>query len=61
MRPLGHIAGVGAAVVLALSNMIAVPLAVVIGRSYDGTVLPLVGGFIVLGTVAAAVMLWADS
>jgi DHA1 family bicyclomycin/chloramphenicol resistance-like MFS transporter len=60
MEPLGHIAGVGAAVVLGLSNLIAVPFAIVIGRSYDGTLIPLVIGFLVLGTSAAAVTGWAD-
>jgi DHA1 family bicyclomycin/chloramphenicol resistance-like MFS transporter len=59
MEPLGHIAGVGAAVVLGLSNLIAVPFATVIGRCYDGTLIPLVIGFLVLGTISAAVTRWA--
>lgn len=60
MKPLGHIAGVGAAVLLGLSNMITVPLAIAIGRSYDGSVIPLVAGFLILGTVAATAAIWAD-
>ena len=61
MQPLGHIAGVGAAVVGALSNLISVPLGIVIGRSFDGTTLPLVWGFVVLSILSAVVMHWADA
>lgn len=60
MEPLGHIAGVGAAVVGSLSTFVAVPLAIIIGRSYDGTTLPLISGFVILSTLAAAVMRWAE-
>jgi DHA1 family bicyclomycin/chloramphenicol resistance-like MFS transporter len=61
MEPLGHIAGVGAAVVGSLSTFVSVPLAIVIGRSYDGTTLPLVGGFAILSILTAFVMRWADN
>ena len=60
MEPLAHIAGVGAAIVSSLSNLIAVLLGTLIGRSYDGTTLPLAAGFAVLSIAAAAVMHWAD-
>jgi MFS transporter, DHA1 family, multidrug resistance protein len=61
MEPLGHIAGIGAALVGSLSTFLSVPLAVVIGRCYDGTTLPLVGGFAILSILTAFVMRWADS
>ena len=60
MEPLGHIAGVGAAVVGALSTFICVPLGIVIGRSYDGTVLPLIIGFALFGALTLAVIVWAE-
>ena len=60
MEPLGHIAGVGAAVVGSLSTFIAVPLGTVIGQGYNGTVLPLVGGFAVLSALSMGVMRWAE-
>jgi DHA1 family bicyclomycin/chloramphenicol resistance-like MFS transporter len=60
MEPLGHIAGVGASVVGSLTTFISLLLGTLIGRSYDGTVLPLVGGFAVLGLAALAVMRWAE-
>ncbi|HSN77896.1 MAG TPA: multidrug effflux MFS transporter [Anaerolineae bacterium] len=60
MEPLGHIAGVGAAVVGSLSTFLAIPLGVVIGQAYNGTVTPLVVGFAVLGLGALALMRWAE-
>ena len=59
MEPLGHIAGVGAAVVGSLSTLMSVPLGIMIGQSYNGTVLPLVGGFAILGLAAVVAIRWA--
>ena len=52
MGPLGHIAGVGAAVVGSLSTLIAVPVGILIGQCYNETVLPLTGGFALFSTVS---------
>jgi MFS transporter, DHA1 family, multidrug resistance protein len=60
MEPLGHIAGVAASVVGSLTTFISLLLGTLIGRSYNGTVLPLVGGFAILGLAAIAVMRWAE-
>lgn len=60
MEPLGHIAGVGAAVVGSLQTVIAVALGALIGQAYDGSVLPLVGGFALLGLVSIAIMIWTE-
>jgi DHA1 family bicyclomycin/chloramphenicol resistance-like MFS transporter len=60
MEPLGHIAGVAASVVGSLTTFISLLLGTLIGRSYDGTVLPLVGGFAILALAAMAVMCWAE-
>jgi DHA1 family bicyclomycin/chloramphenicol resistance-like MFS transporter len=60
MEPLGHIAGVGAAVVGSLSTFISVPLGTLIGQSYDNTILPLVGGFAFLSTLSMVIMRWAE-
>lgn len=61
MEPLGHIAGVGAAVVGSLSTFLSAILGGMIGQSYNGTVLPLVGGFALLSLLSLLVMLWAES
>lgn len=60
MQPLGHIAGVGAAVIGSLATFISVPLGTLIGQSYNGTILPLVGGFAILSVTAVVVMRWAE-
>jgi DHA1 family bicyclomycin/chloramphenicol resistance-like MFS transporter len=60
MEPLGHIAGMGAAVVGSLSTFISLLLGTLIGQSYNGTILPLVGGFALLSTTAIVVMRWVN-
>jgi MFS transporter, DHA1 family, multidrug resistance protein len=60
MEPLGHLAGVGAAVVGSLSTLIATPLGTVIGQSYNGTVLPLIMGLGVLALFSIFVVEWAE-
>lgn len=61
MEPLGHIAGIGAAVVGALSMVISIAGGTAMGQAYDGTVLPLVGGFGLFGLAGLATMRWAES
>ncbi len=56
MKPLGHIAGSGAALVGSFSILISVPLGILIGQAYNGTVLPLVCGFAFLGSISAVVI-----
>ncbi len=58
MQPLGHIAGVGAAVVGSVATLVSIPLGVFIGHSYNGGVLPLTLGFAVLTLLARLIMLW---
>ncbi len=60
MEPLGHIAGMGAAVIGSLTSLIASPLSIIIGRYYNGTTLPLAWGFVILGVFTIIAMHWAD-
>jgi DHA1 family bicyclomycin/chloramphenicol resistance-like MFS transporter len=57
LEDLGHIAGLAAAVVGALSTVGAVLIAVPVGLSYDGTPVPLVGGVAICSTLAFLLML----
>ncbi|MCA9994770.1 MAG: multidrug effflux MFS transporter [Anaerolineales bacterium] len=61
MEPLGHIAGVGAAVVGSLSTLISTILGTIVGQNFNGTILPLVGGFALLGLLSLAVTRWAEA
>lgn len=60
MEPMEKHAGLGASVVGSLSTFISIPLGTLIGQSYNGTVMPLVSGFLVLGVVGYLVMLWTE-
>lgn len=61
MEPLGHIAGIGAAVVGSLSTFISVPPGIIVGRLYDGNILPLVAGFAILSVLAGFVFRYASA
>lgn len=57
IRPLGHIAGIGAAINGVLSTVIAVPIANYIGGFVTDSVLPLFIGFTVFGFLSLLVFL----
>ncbi len=59
MEPLGHIAGIGSTIVGALSTFVSVPFGIWIGLSFDGTVAPLIFGFVVLGILTFGAVFWA--
>lgn len=60
MEPLGHIAGLGSAVVGSVSTLMSVILGIVVADAYDGTVLPLVAGFSVLSILGLITMYWTE-
>ncbi|MCP5096668.1 MAG: multidrug effflux MFS transporter [Chloroflexi bacterium] len=60
MEPLGHIAGIGSAIVGSLSTLISVLLGTVIGQSYNGTILPLVAGLVIMVGLSMGVVRWAE-
>ena len=60
MEPVGHMAGLGAAIIGAFSTIISLPLGWAIGAAFDGTVIPLVSGFAGLGILSLAVMWWTE-
>jgi DHA1 family bicyclomycin/chloramphenicol resistance-like MFS transporter len=61
MEPLGHLAGIGSAIVGSLSTLISMPLGTIIGQSYNGTVLPLIVGLGILSALALAVVRWVEA
>lgn len=61
MRPLGHIAGIGAAVVGSLSTFLSTALGTFVGQSYNGTVIPLILGLGLLSGLSLLVVRWADA
>jgi DHA1 family bicyclomycin/chloramphenicol resistance-like MFS transporter len=61
MEPLGHIAGLGAAVIGSLSTLISVLFGIVLAEAYDGTVIPMVAGFALLGLGALLIQHWTEA
>ena len=60
MEPVGHMAGLGAAVVGSVSTFISIPIGWVIGNQFDNTVTPLVSGFAVLGLMSIIAFRWTE-
>src|SRR5690606_26617071 len=52
MEPMGGIAGIASAIVGCTSSIISMTAGTIIGQLYDGTLLPFVSGFTVLGVLA---------
>ena len=61
MEPLGHIAGIGAAIVGALSTLIAALLAILIGMQFNETLYPLVISFLSASIITLILNRWVVS
>lgn len=61
MEPLGHIAGIGSAIVGSISTFVAVAIGTVIGLRYDGTILPIIYGFAGSGGLSLILIFWIDA
>jgi MFS transporter, DHA1 family, multidrug resistance protein len=60
MEPMGHIAGVAAAVTGSVSTLVALAIGTPFGRAYDGTVLPLIAGYLTSGVLGLLLTTWAE-
>jgi DHA1 family bicyclomycin/chloramphenicol resistance-like MFS transporter len=56
LHPLGHIAGVATSVISTLQTLLSVGVGYVVGQAYDGSVIPLVEGFLVCSTLTLLLM-----
>jgi len=61
MEPVGHMAGLGAAIVGSVGTLISLPIGWAIGGAYNDTVTPLVSGFALSGGLCLAIMGWTES
>lgn len=61
MQPIGHIAGIGSAIVGFVSTLITVPIATLIGTFINTTALPVFIGFAVCGMVSLLLILFVNS
>lgn len=59
-QPIGHIAGIGNSVINSIQTLIAVVLGGFVGQLYDGTVLPVIGGFLVCGCLSLGITVFTN-
>ncbi|MEM7775546.1 MAG: hypothetical protein AAF732_08040, partial [Pseudomonadota bacterium] len=57
---MGHIAGSAAAIIAAVTSLLAVSIGTLIGQSFDGTVIPLFAGYVICGLTAVIVISISD-
>jgi drug resistance transporter, bcr/cflA subfamily len=57
MEPMGHIAGMAAALTGCFSTLIALPIGTLIGQLYDGTLIPMTASFLIVGLLALMLLL----
>jgi len=60
MQPIGHIAGIGAAITGFISTIMAVPISVFIGRNVTTSALPLFVGFLICGVLSIIVLFYVN-
>jgi DHA1 family bicyclomycin/chloramphenicol resistance-like MFS transporter len=58
MQPIGHIAGIGAAITGFISTMMAVPISIYIGKFVDQTALPLFIGFLICSILSILIIMY---
>ncbi len=58
MEPIGHIAGIGAAITGFISTMMAVPISVYIGKFVDQKALPLFIGFVICSFLSILIIIY---
>lgn len=58
LEPMGHIAGMATAIINTVSSILALTLAAIIGQAYNGTLIPMTVGFMLLGSLSFLIMLY---
>ncbi len=60
LEPMGHMAGLGSAYVSFVSTGISIVIGVIIGQLYNGTLLPMAAGFLMLGVGMRVMINWTE-
>jgi MFS transporter, DHA1 family, multidrug resistance protein len=58
MEPMGHIAGIASAIIGSVSSIMSMCLGAIIGQMYNGTLIPMTLGFLILGALALMILLY---
>ena len=60
MEPMGHVAGIASAVIGSVSSLMSITIGTTIGQLYNGSVLPVTSGFLIMGSLALAFLYYAS-
>lgn len=61
MEPMGEIAGIASAIIGAVSSVIGIAFGAIIGQLYEGSLTPIVLGFLLLGSLTFAIIFYERS
>jgi DHA1 family bicyclomycin/chloramphenicol resistance-like MFS transporter len=61
MEPMGHVAGIAAAIIGSVSSVISMIIGTIIGQMYNNTLIPVTLGFLIMTSIALLVMRFSDS
>jgi DHA1 family bicyclomycin/chloramphenicol resistance-like MFS transporter len=60
MEPMGHVAGIAAAIIGSVSSIMSMSIGTVIGQMYNGTLIPVTTGFLIFGSISMAILTFAQ-
>lgn len=60
MEPMGHVAGIAAAIIGSTSSIMSMSIGTVIGQMYNGTVIPVTAGFLIFSSISMAILTFAQ-
>lgn len=58
MEPMGHVAGIAAAIIGSVSSIMSMLIGTVIGQMYNGTLIPVTAGFLLFGCINMAILMF---
>jgi len=60
MEPMGHVAGIAAAIIGSTSSIMSMVIGTVIGQMYNGTLFPVTGGFLIFSGISMFIFSYAQ-
>ncbi|MBU2180345.1 MAG: multidrug effflux MFS transporter [Gammaproteobacteria bacterium] len=59
MEPMGHVAGIAAAIIGSTSSIMSMIIGTIIGQMYNGTLFPVTGGFLIFSCISMLILMFA--
>lgn len=60
MEPMGHVAGIAAAIIGSTSSIMSMVIGTIIGQMYNGTLFPVTAGFLIFGSISLLIFSFAQ-